>query len=68
MKTSLESFIHRENIKLFKKQLADPTKEARRKMLLRLLAEEEAKDEQFVPKPKAAYCSPLPYDMKAVEA
>ena len=68
MKTSLESFIHRENIKLFKKQLADPTKEAQRKTLLRLLAEEEAKDEQFVPKPKAAYCSPLPYDKKAVEA
>ncbi|HLO22128.1 MAG TPA: hypothetical protein VK193_01730 [Methyloceanibacter sp.] len=46
-----ESFAQRENLKLLKKQLEAPTDEARRKMLLRLLAEEELKGEQWVPKP-----------------
>ena len=36
----------------FKKQLEAPTKEAQRKMLLTLLAEEEAKEQQLVAKPK----------------
>jgi hypothetical protein len=51
LKTTVESFIHRENIKLFKKQLEAPTNEAQRKMLLRLLAEEKAKAEQLRAKP-----------------
>ena len=42
---SLEAFIHYENLILFKKQLAAPQiSDERRHMLLRLLAEEEAKD------------------------
>ncbi|WP_441237605.1 hypothetical protein [Bradyrhizobium sp. 930_D9_N1_4] len=40
----LEAFIHYENLILFKKQLAAPeTSDERRQLLLRLLAEEEAK-------------------------
>jgi hypothetical protein len=42
---SLEAFIHRENLLLFKKQLADPRlADAQRRLLLRLLTEEEARD------------------------
>jgi hypothetical protein len=47
MKTSVESFVHSENIKSFKKQLEVATDDAQRKMLLRLLAQEEAKAEQL---------------------
>ena len=43
----MQHFIHRENLKLLKKQLEATTDEARRRMLLRLLAEEEAKGEQL---------------------
>lgn len=48
----MERFIHNQNIKLFKKQLEAPTNEAQRQMLLRLLAEEQAKGEQLAAKPK----------------
>ena len=41
---------HRQNLKLFKKQLEPPTNEAQHKMLLRLLAEKEAKGKQLVAK------------------
>jgi hypothetical protein len=42
---SLEEYVHRENLALFKMRLADPqTTEAQRDLLLRLLAKEEAKD------------------------
>jgi hypothetical protein len=47
MKTSVERFINRENIKNFKKRLEGPINEAQRKTLLALLAEEEAKAEQL---------------------
>ncbi|OKO85994.1 hypothetical protein [Bradyrhizobium sp. AS23.2] len=56
---SLEAFIHYENLTLFKKQLAAPQiSDERRQMLLRLLAEEEAKgpprqDLSFRPSPAA---------------
>jgi hypothetical protein len=43
----MEHFIHRENLKLFRQQLEATTDEDRRRMLLRLLAEEEAKNEQL---------------------
>jgi hypothetical protein len=43
--TSLDMFVHQENLALFKKRLADPeTTEAEREQLLELLAEEETKD------------------------
>jgi hypothetical protein len=42
MKTSVESFIHSENIQNFRKRLEAPTDDTQRKMLLTLLAEEEA--------------------------
>ena len=40
---AMEHFIHRQNLKLLKKQLEAPTDEAKRRMVLSLLAEEEAK-------------------------
>jgi hypothetical protein len=43
---SMENFIHTENLKLLKKQLETSTDDAQRKVLLRLLAEEEAKGER----------------------
>ena len=47
---SLDAFVHYENLILFKKQLADPrVDDAQRQQLLRLLAEEEAKDSNGSP-------------------
>ncbi len=39
----MEAFIHRENLALLRKRLAEPCDEARYHVLLKLLAEEEAK-------------------------
>ena len=39
----MEGFIHRENLALLRKRLAEPCDDARRQVLLKLLAEEEAK-------------------------
>jgi hypothetical protein len=40
----MDKFIHRENLALFKKRLAESRDDAERKVLLKLLADEEAKD------------------------
>lgn len=40
----MEEFVHRQNILFFRKQLAETPPEAQRAVLLKLLAEEEAKD------------------------
>jgi hypothetical protein len=40
----MEEFVHRENLIIFKRQLAAVKNEAQRQLLLKLLAEEEAKD------------------------
>ena len=40
-----ERFVHRQNLKLLKEQLEAPINETQRKVLLRLLVEEEAKAE-----------------------
>ena len=40
----MEGFIHRENLALFRKRLAEPCDDAQRRLLLKLLAEEEAKE------------------------
>ena len=40
----MDKFIHRENLALFKKRLAEPHDAATHKVLLKLLADEEAKD------------------------
>ena len=40
----MEKFIHQENLALFKKCLAEPQNDAEREVLLRLLADEQAKD------------------------
>jgi hypothetical protein len=40
----MESFIHTENIRLYRKQLAEASDPDKRRMLLKLLADEEAKD------------------------
>ena len=41
---ALEKFIHRENLLLFKKRLAEAHDDTAHEILLKLLAEEEAKD------------------------
>jgi hypothetical protein len=41
----MQAFIHRQNILFFRKQLADAPHETRRLLLLKLLAEEEAKEQ-----------------------
>jgi len=43
--TAMEEFIHRENLVLFKKCLAEHRTDAERKLLMKLLAEEEAKEQ-----------------------
>jgi hypothetical protein len=40
---AMEDFVHRENLKIFRRQLAQVKDDAQRRLLLRLLAEEEAK-------------------------
>jgi hypothetical protein len=40
----MEKFIHDENIRLYRKLLAEATYADRREILLKLLAEQEAKD------------------------
>ena len=47
----LERFIHQQNLELYRKLLADPNDKdgARRQMLLKLLADEKAKDRQSAP-------------------
>jgi len=47
MSSSVEHFVHIENIKNFKKRLEAATDDAQRKTLLTLLAEEEAKAKQL---------------------
>ena len=39
-----EKFVHKENIKLYRKLLAETSDEQKRQTLLKLLADEEAKD------------------------
>ena len=43
----MEKFIHRENLALFKKRLSEEHDAAAHKVLLKLLADEEAKDVQL---------------------
>jgi hypothetical protein len=40
----MDKFIHRENLALFKKCLAEAPSDAEREVLLKLLADEEAKE------------------------
>lgn len=42
----MEKFVHGENLKLYRKLLAETTDAQKRQMLLRLLADEEAKGKQ----------------------
>jgi hypothetical protein len=42
----MKKFIHEENLKLFRKELAETTDPEKRRVLLKLLAEEKADDEQ----------------------
>jgi hypothetical protein len=39
----VEDFVHRENLTIFKRQLANAKSDVHRQLLLKLLAEEEAK-------------------------
>ncbi len=49
----MDEFVHLQNIALFRKRLADPPDEAARQILLKLLAEEEAKLAQSWLRPKS---------------
>jgi hypothetical protein len=49
----MEKFIHRENLALFKKRLADTGDDSERQVLLKLFAEEEAKDSPRPPRSKS---------------
>ena len=51
---SMENFIHQENLALFKKRLAEPHTDAEREVLLKLLADEKAKE----PLPKKSILEP----------
>ena len=42
----MEKFVHRENLKLYRKVLAETSDEQKRQTLLKLLSDEEAKDPQ----------------------
>ena len=46
----MEKVIHRENVALYKKCLGEPHSEAERKVLVKLLADEVAKDAHLPPK------------------
>ena len=39
----MEDFVHRENLTIFKRQLANAKNDVQRQLLLKLLAEEESK-------------------------
>ena len=49
----MDKFIHRENLALYKKRLAETTDERTRQVIPGLLAEEEAKAKQAAPPPKS---------------
>jgi hypothetical protein len=44
MESAMEEFIHRENLALFKKRLAELHSDAERGVLLKLVADEQAKE------------------------
>ena len=46
----MEKFVHRENVALYKKCLSEPHTEEERKVLVKLLADEVAKDARLPPK------------------
>ena len=46
----MDSFIHRQNLEHYRKQLAATTDETQRQMILKLLADEEAKEPPVVRK------------------
>lgn len=50
----MENFIHKENLALFNKRLAEPHTDAEREVLLKLLADEKAKE----PLPKNSILKP----------
>ena len=50
----MENFIHRENLTLFKKRIAESHTDEGREILLKLLADEEAKE----PPPKIGVLKP----------
>lgn len=43
MEDAMEDFVHRENLALLKKRLAENTDPARREIILKLMAEEQAR-------------------------
>jgi hypothetical protein len=43
----MQNFVHRENLKLYRKLLTETTDEEKRRVLLKLLADEEAKEQDY---------------------
>ena len=58
----MKTFIHEENLKLFRKRLVETTDPEKRQMLLKLLVEEEAKNEQ-PPLGQTLFGEPLPHQV-----
>ena len=56
----MENFIHRENLLLFKKRLAESHDATTHQVLLKLLADEEAKDVHLPSKAEALDAAPDP--------
>ena len=54
MDQPMEKFIHKENLALFKKRLAEPHTDAEREVLLKLLTDQQAKE----PLPKNSILKP----------
>ena len=50
----MEKYVHRENLSLFKKRLAEPHTDAEREVLMKLLTDEQAKE----PRPKNEILKP----------
>ena len=47
--TTVEWFIHQQNLERYRRLLAQPADESERRQIVKLLAEEEAKDQQLAP-------------------
>ena len=49
----MEEFVHQQNLLSYRKQLIETSDDSRQRQLLKLLAEEEAKDQEQSPENKA---------------
>jgi hypothetical protein len=67
----MEKFIHQQNLDLFKKRLAEPHTDAEREVLMKLLADEQAKEpppKNGVLKPRWSVSSNRPVSLNSIKA